>query len=679
MKRIHADTDLTVTFNFTEFNISDVNNVYFVLLNSVGGVAKQVAIEAVEGFPNDDVTVVNDNEVDILIHRAENVDWPYGKYTFQVRVAYLNVDFENAEEIRSDAYPTFRIVADYEKTKEGEGVDLEFPIGGTEGAQQTNELVVSEPSTESLAGTSLAQDILNIENKGYAREMSIHTELEYVSGALFKMSSKLTTLEDGREIKFKLPSSYPIEDEVLQISIDDGVTYREARYDDGDPINMNTQIIVGEYHTFNFDSATNKWVFTHNEGVLSLLTGLNWAGQNIMMNYNTNVVQQEAIDNIIEAISQGGQIVTRNITTSTPVILTALPQKITFETTEKESNDTDIIDGDVNNDHILNSDNDAGFNVFGRFSFSNASNALDHLITARLHADEVLIDEFSLLILKKQQIVATKSYNFIDTAPPSTLTVEIEGNTDITMLDGQLNASSNFTIGGGAIPVSDITPLSHIFNDATDDSDPTTGAFKLSAGNDFIYVSDTSSNAAQIGLNYWNKIKEGAAIYIQKVADASEYKSIVVTGDAIVATNYTKIPVTVIDTGLGFNVGEKYTFTLMNTGGGGVTLPTFSNVSITANGQVTNIDMSLNETLYINIGNGVTDHELTFSNLDDTNDQERKVRINNSSNLSDIEVLTLTGNWIDGGDILLDEVPASKTVRMGVENDKDNGLIYYFS
>ena len=132
MKRIHRDTDSTLRFTFTELTVSDVANIYFLLLSPSGEVLKKMATtEELPNFPSTDVTVVSETEVDVRILRSETVDFNYGKHTFQVRIAYENSSFEESKEIKSDAYPSFRVVADYEKTREGEGTDLNFILGGS--------------------------------------------------------------------------------------------------------------------------------------------------------------------------------------------------------------------------------------------------------------------------------------------------------------------------------------------------------------------------------------------------------------------------------------------------------------------------------------------------------------------------------------------------------------------
>ena len=115
------------------------------------------------------------------------------------------------------------------------------------------------------------------------------------------------------------------------------------------------------------------------------------------------------------------------------------------------------------------------------------------------------------------------------------------------------------------------------------------------------------------------------------------------------------------------------------TGSGGLSRPTIVDSNIVAGGQTVNINMNLNEKLYINLSDTVTDLTLTFSNLSASEDQTRKIVLNNSANNSNLATLTLTGNWIEGGKVTLSDIAANDTIYMEVENDKSNGLIYYFS
>ena len=145
MNRIHKDSDVTQRFIFTELTLTSVANVYFLIYDPLGAVVKKMAIVEDGDFLSADVEVISDTEVEVRLNRSETVLLPLGRYTYQIRVAYNNVKFVDSIEIRSDSYTSFDIVADYEKTNEGEGVDLNFLVGsGVEEALDNGEAFVRQ-------------------------------------------------------------------------------------------------------------------------------------------------------------------------------------------------------------------------------------------------------------------------------------------------------------------------------------------------------------------------------------------------------------------------------------------------------------------------------------------------------------------------------------------------------
>lgn len=132
MNRIHRYSDVTQQFIFTDISILEVANVYFLIYSPIGNIIKKMAIIDDGEYLSKDVEVISGNEVIVRINRSETEHLAYGRYNYQVRVAYNNTSFYDSIEIRSDSYPSFDIISDHESTGEGEGIDLGFIIGGSQ-------------------------------------------------------------------------------------------------------------------------------------------------------------------------------------------------------------------------------------------------------------------------------------------------------------------------------------------------------------------------------------------------------------------------------------------------------------------------------------------------------------------------------------------------------------------
>lgn len=113
---------------------------------------------------------------------------------------------------------------------------------------------------------------------------------------------------------------------------------------------------------------------------------------------------------------------------------------------------------------------------------------------------------------------------------------------------------------------------------------------------------------------------------------------------------------------------------------GGVTLPTFE--SVTYNGTSYTVIMTENSTVKLNIPDGTTDLTLLFSGASSTDEQIKKLILNNSANSSNVAVITLTGNWESmlGSPVELTDIAANGTITTTLNSDSVvDSIIYSFA
>lgn len=217
MKIIHKGSDLQERFAFSELDVTTVHDIYFVLLGPTGYVQKQMSMNGTDPlYPNDDVTVFDANNVDVRLHRNQTEGLSYGRYTFQVKVAYDNANFNESVEIRSDSFPTFIVVQNTERTYEGEGIEVEMlpPSGGG----QTDDIQAAldganTPSASnvfatindvSASGNLTADEVASIQganSPSASNPMATMSDIGAVSEENYTTAekTKLTGIEDGAE------------------------------------------------------------------------------------------------------------------------------------------------------------------------------------------------------------------------------------------------------------------------------------------------------------------------------------------------------------------------------------------------------------------------------------------------------------------------------------------------
>ena len=113
---------------------------------------------------------------------------------------------------------------------------------------------------------------------------------------------------------------------------------------------------------------------------------------------------------------------------------------------------------------------------------------------------------------------------------------------------------------------------------------------------------------------------------------------------------------------------------------GGVTLPTFEvvaydNVSYT-------VDMTSNNTVKLSIPNGTTALTLLFSGASSTEEQAKKLILDNTLNNSNVAVITLTGNWESmlGSPVELTDIAANGKITTTLNSDNvADSVIYSFA
>jgi hypothetical protein len=126
MRRYHRGTDVTQVVRIN-VGLSEMVNLYVVILDSKYTVVKQMAVNAETGFIVGDMTVVDDNTIEVRVHRNETTTWEFGNFHFKVYALYVDTNFEDSIRIESNSELAFRLVYDIDSTTDAQTLDLSLP------------------------------------------------------------------------------------------------------------------------------------------------------------------------------------------------------------------------------------------------------------------------------------------------------------------------------------------------------------------------------------------------------------------------------------------------------------------------------------------------------------------------------------------------------------------------
>jgi len=129
---------------------------------------------------------------------------------------------------------------------------------------------------------------------------------------------------------------------------------------------------------------------------------------------------------------------------------------------------------------------------------------------------------------------------------------------------------------GKWVEVTPSTGLRHKFSSDTTDADPGSGYWKFSSSKDYIYINNSLLQSNGTIQNIYDRLTTGSTILIEVENYIYQYASITLTANAISATNYTKLPILVEYSDIGFSNNDICKFTVQQGDG----LPTINDEDV---------------------------------------------------------------------------------------------------
>ena len=282
------------------------------------------------------------------------------------------------------------------------------------------------------------------------------------SGSEFYRTAEDTTLTTGRKECVDI-SGIVTGTGLITYSIDNNTTKKPVVDTDGNQLNLATIRDRGIYIMGVYDGT--NWVIVGASDDFKVLL------QKTSDNATGITALNGAVNDLINVVSAGGQVITQIVELTVPLTLTGTNQKITFDTLQKASNDITVIDVDTSdgNDHILKSTNTAGFLNVGNFAFtSTAGFFTTSTCVLDLYLDGVLQDSLTINAGFGETNNAIKQCDCVLATQPQTLTVEARVTAGSGTLDsGTLRTASNFTSTGG-VPGPSTTAVTTLSSSATE-------------------------------------------------------------------------------------------------------------------------------------------------------------------------------------------------------------------
>jgi len=315
-----------------------------------------------------------------------------------------------------------------------------------------NTAKISFDSTSSTLVNSTSTKVTQIENKIIYKDVVQDTTDRYK----FYLNSVDNSLYDHRILYAHLPEEILSDgNNPIQLSIDNGASYKLIANANGETTTLENSFQRGRKIIFVYESSDEKWYYVGTDQDFSILAGQGWNGETIKNNALNNMIQDTVIEDIINVISSGGSIISQKIENTIVTELTTTPTDLVFDTILRTSGDLDILELDVDGNHVLKDENVSGYRIRGNFTMVGTALATSVISTAllELYIDAVKVDEISFSAVKNQEINRIKEYDYVIPTgqSPKTLTVKATlTNGSMNLISGILAVETLWTTAGGA-------------------------------------------------------------------------------------------------------------------------------------------------------------------------------------------------------------------------------------
>ena len=210
------------------------------------------------------------------------------------------------------------------------------------------------------------------------------------------------TLYDKRIVRLFLDVTLETVNATVQISIDNGTTFKEAVDAERNPINLAEPSVIGTLFVIVFDIALDKWILINTDQDFFAATGVGWVpGINVKGNFDFNQIQQSQLDAIILAISTGSFNASQTTSIAVPGVVIPSVQTEVARILKTATTDNTVLDVDGSFNIVLKDTNLGGYSFNSAFQVQNVNISSPRTAQFTLRQNGNIIDQFDRTIVKQ--------------------------------------------------------------------------------------------------------------------------------------------------------------------------------------------------------------------------------------------------------------------------------------